>query len=494
VTSHRHRRLLSVDGGGDDGVALVVAISLVGLVSTLMLTLLAYTMRETGASGRDRQRSSTVAAAEGALDRTLAQIQSASLTSLPCGALPVVTSQQSAADRVSVQTSVTYYGADDVEVDCAAVVAGTPLVAAKIVAAGAAEALAGQSPAERTMETLVHLTPTFRDGLDKAIFADASITAANKLVVHGQDGRPDGNVYTNGDFSCSNDQHYHGSVYAKGEITLAGPCTVDVDAHSGTSFSGSSNAVVSGRVLVASGGATLATQTTVGQQVRAGGTISWSSCTPEKCFPGVSVPAVPSQDFPVLDWSPTVRQKFQDGGGFTSVIERNDCTEDADGQNAATRWLLESAATLPGPTVLRTTCELRLQKDVKNLRLGANLAVFADGGITMANSMTLLSTDPGQLRDLYLIQPYAASCSPGGITLDNRVTIDGSVRVLLYTPCDVRKANNSDHFGQIYAGGAVNLDNSLTMFYRPLPVWGVESSTSSVAHYRLDVVYKRETA
>lgn len=476
---------------GDDGVALVVAISLVGLVSTLMLTLLAYTMRETGASGRDRQRSSTVAAAEGALDRTLAQIQNADLTSLPCGALPVVTSRQSPADRVGVQTSVTYYDAGDVEVPCTDVVTGAPVAAAKVVAAGTLQALAGQSPAERTMETLVRLSPTFRDGLDKAIFGDASITAANRLVVNGQDGRPDGNIYTNGDFACSNNQHYHGSVYARGSITLSHQCTIDVDAHSGTSFSGSTNSTVSGRVLVTSGGATLASQTSVGQQVRTGGTISWSSCTPEKCFPGVAVPAVPSQDFPVLNWDSTVAQKFAAGGGFTQVVS---FTDGADCSAQAEEWMRSSAPTLTQPTVLRTTCELRLQKGIKELRLGANLAVFADGGVTMANSMTLLSGRKDQVRDLYLIQPHDAPCSPGGVTLDNRVTVHPSVRVLIYTPCDVRKANNSDHFGQIYAGGAVDLDNQLTMFYSPLPVWGVESSTSSVAHYRLDVVYKRETA
>lgn len=479
----------------DDGVALVVSTSLIGLVGVLALAMLAYAIGETRASGRDRQRSSAVTAAEGRLDLTLSQIQNASTSTLPCGQQAPATSQQSAADSFDVVTTVTYYDAAGLEVACTAVPT-TLVTEARVVSQATSDPLAGQAPAVRTMETLVRLTPTFRNGFDKAIFGEAGIAITNRARIYGQEGRPDADIYTNGDFTCNNNQEFHGSVYAQGSITLASNCRIFVDAHAGTFFKADNpQAVVSGNVLVAGGNATLDDQASVGQQVRATGTITWSGCTTEKCVPGVAVPPVPTQEFPQLVWNPTTAAEWAAEGGFTNVVEITDCTVDGD-SNPPGKWILDNAGSMTANTVLVTPCEVVLQRNSAAIELNKDLLVFADGGISFRNSLTIRSTAADERRRLYLIQPYDAvsthPCYEDGIELSNQVTVEPSVDDMLYSPCNIRKSNNSDHYGQIYAGGQAIVDNSLTMFYRPLPVFGVVND-NTVASYALDTQYKRET-
>lgn len=478
----------------DAGVALVVSVALIGLVSILMLTIVGYALRENASSGRDRQRSSAVMTAEGSVDAMLARIQSSAPGSLPCGTQPPVTVAQAVPDTLVSTTAVTYYDAAGAQVACGSV-ATAPVAQARVVSVVESTPVAGRAPARRAMETLVRLTPTFAHGLDKAIFGSAGVQLANHGEVFGRNGAPDADVYTNGDFTCNNNQRYHGSVYAQGSITLAGTCTIDVDAHARTGFRADNSGVsVSGRVLVSHGGASLVRHATVSQQVRTSGAISWDSCTPTKCFPATSVEPPPSQPFPVLNWNPTVRAEWA-ANGYPNVVENNDCalTGDANGPG---RWIMTNAAsTSRGKTVLVTNCQVVIQGNNNTVALAEDLAVFARGGVSFRNSLTIRSTTTAQRR-LYLVQPYdsvPSPCTSDGITLDNRVTIESTVDELIYTPCSIRKANNSDHYGQLYAGGRVVIDNRLTMFYRPLPVWGVTAPTTTVSSYSLDVAYKRET-
>ncbi|MBN9327739.1 MAG: hypothetical protein J0I87_12610, partial [Cellulomonas sp.] len=84
------------------------------------------------------------------------------------------------------------------------------------------------------------------------------------------------------------------------------------------------------------------------------------------------------------------------------------------------------------------------------------------------------------------------TCNGEGITLDNQVTVDNTVNTLLYSPCAIRKANQSQVVGQVYSGSTLTVDNQLNMTYVPLPVWGGLVSSNVVKSYAVQTMYKHE--
>lgn len=473
----------------DGGIALVVAISLIGLVSVLMLTMVAYALRETGASGRDRQRSSAVSAAEGQVDLTVAKIQQAVPATLPCGAQPGVNTKQSVADSISVITTITYYNAAEAVVACSSVPTST-VVSAKVSATATSAALAGQTPARRTIESLIRLTAEYDNGLNKAIFGNRGVQVSGSGTVYSQPGPPNADVYTSGDFSCSNNSSYNGSVYARGRIQFSNTCDVAVDLHAGTGLV-TEKTTVGGQALVTNGSATLKNTATVARPVRASGTITWGGCSkPGACFPGSPVAPVPVLSFPVINWIGA--EAAWAAAGYTNVVVKPNCN----GADTALQWIVNNAAsTTRGKTVLVTNCKISFSNGV-DVRLADDLAVFATAGFEFNNSVDVRSNN-SLLRRLYLMQPYDAGaphpCTSTGILAKNRFDVYTPVEVLLYSPCTIELSNNFDLFGQIYAGGDVKLSNSLDLFYRPLPIYGVPTPPGSTARsYALDTVYKRE--
>ncbi len=488
-------RLAGRRPSGEDGVALLVAVGVASLVAILCVTLVTLTVAETRGSGRERQRAEAVQFAEGQVDTTLARIQSSSPSTLPCNG-----SGQSAVsgpDVIDATTTVTYYDAAGNQVACSAAGPAGQVTSALVSTTATSQALAGAAPAERTVETLIKLTPTVEiDGLDKAIFGNSGVALANNGEVFGQNGLPDADVYTNGSFTCNNNQDFHGSIYAQGQISMASTCTVDVDAWAGTGFRADNTGVtIKGDVKVGNGNAVFNAQgATVAGTVTTSGTITgnqWRTRNcPAKCIQNASPGMPPAQAFPQLTWDGTVQAAWA-AAGYVNVVTNNSCNTLGD-SNGPGKWIMDNAATLTQPTILRTTCNVKIQKQNNLVALKNNLAVFADGGFEISNSLTIRSTNASQQRNLYFIQPYNAPSCGSGVSLDNRVTLEASVDLLLYSKCNVRKANNADHFGQIYAGGTATIDNRLTMYYKPLPVFGIANQQTVLTGYTLDVVYKRE--
>lgn len=489
---------------GEDGVALVVAVAVAGLVSILCVTLVTVTLSETRGSGRERQRAEAVQFAEGQVDTTLAQIQSSAPTTLPCAGTGQ--SAVSGPDVIDAATTVTYYDAVGNEVACSAAGPVAEVTSALVSTTATSQALAGAAPAERTVETLVNLTPTVEvDGLDKAIFGNSGVRLANHGEIFGQDGIPDADIYTNGNFVCDNNQQYHGSIYAQGSISMSSTCTVDVDVWAGTGFTANNTGVtIKGDVKVGNGSAAFnAKGATVAGTVTTSGSIAgnaWRGVNcPAKCTEGAAPGMPPAQDFPQLPYDDSVRAAWAapppTGGGFVKFKQIDTGCNPTGDSNEPGKWLLDNADNLLGPTILRTSCSIKLQKNSGVLELNDDLVIFADGGFDISNSLTIRSTDDDQ-RNLYFIQPWDAvaahPCMSDGIKLENRVTLESTVDLLMYSPCSIRKANNADHFGQVYAGGNAVVDNKLTMHYRPVPVWGIANKQTVLTGYTLDVVYKRE--
>lgn len=491
----------------DRGIALVVVVALMALIGVMIVTLVSLAIYESRASGRDRQRSSAVMTAEGQVDSLVSKIQTAPLTTLPCGTIPTA-DVSVRSDVMSLTNTVTYFTAAGVAVACSALTT-TEVASATIKSTSTSRALAGQAPAVRTVETLLKLTPTYGNDLDKAIFGDAGIRLANQADIYGEPGQMNADVYTNGNVTCDNNQHYYGSIYAQGSVSMSNTCVVEVDVWAKLGYSAMNPGVsVNGKVLVSNGNITL-NGSSLGQQARASGTVTGNVCsTAGKCFGAQTVAAPPAHALPQYNWDATVQaawvakgytvKVFPDAaaGYSCGMYSGTDQTYNGSVDNVA-RWVYENMATMP-KTVIYANCPgnpFKVQSNHSTIALNNDLAIFDTGGFSFANNTTIKSSTSTH-HLLYLIQPYNSvsthPCTADGISLDNQVTIEDTIDDLLYSPCSIRKANNSTHYGQIYGGGNVTIDNRLTMYYRPLPVFGLVVSGQPVEYYSADILYKRE--
>lgn len=473
--------------GDDNGVVMVVAMAIIALAGVMIITMTMIAVNENRGTSRDRTRSAAVASAEGQVDYTLAMIQNAAVSSLPCGT--TTTKTDSRPEKIMVTTTVTFIDASGAALACpppASSVAKQALVQATAVSTPRG----GGVTVNRKVETLLALQPNL--GMDKAIFGNAGVSVSNNFDLYGLNG-PDANVYTNGSFSCTNSEHYRGSIVAQGSITVGTKCTIDVNAWSKTGVT--SDGTIGNDVLVSNGAAAI-NGGTVGGKVRAVSITPASFCTanPAKCVTGATAAPVPAAvTFPQVgdtaDWVTP--------GGYT-VVTLNTCGDDTSPTNPA-RWIIDNGYRLTGKTLVSTSCTLSFPNSFQSTMSGArnsevylnnDLAVFATGGVSLSNSLLFTSTDTTK-HFLYFVQPYGSTCLSGnlGISLGNLVVMDSTISELLYTPCDVHKANQSSTYGQIYAGGQAYVDNKTDAYYVPIPVFGI---TNKVVSYTADILYKRE--
>ncbi|KQY25100.1 hypothetical protein ASD16_06575 [Cellulomonas sp. Root485] len=508
----------------EDGVALVAAMAVVMLVAMLMVVTVKIAMSESTASGRDRQRSSAVSTAESKVDTLMAQIQSSAPSALSsfCGTL--TGTADVASDDFATASTVTYYKPDGVtEVPCASIPT-TQVGYAKIRTSATSDALDNTSAAKRSVESLVSLTPAYGNDLDKAIFSNSNLTMSNKTVLTSASGTPDADIYTNGDFYCRNNQEFHGSIYAQGSVFLESQCTVSVDVWAkGKVQITNPSASIGGRVLSSSSTVSL-DKAAVGQQARAAGVVTGQVCgTAGKCFSNVAVDAPPTVAFPELIWDAATQAQwaahgytnvvtFPQGmytcglyGGTTKVTGPDGHPVSLNGKaDGVGMWLYENSWKLSGPTIVINTCPTsKIILQGVGILMNDNIVLLSRAGIQFTNNSQIKSvTGTATAADpnlLYFIQPakyYGATttCSGEGISLDNQVSVDSTVNTLLYSPCAIRKANQSTIVGQVYSGSTLSVDNQLDMAYVPLPVWGGIASQASIDSYSIQILYKRESA
>lgn len=498
--------------GKDGGIAMIVSIALMGLVAIIVLTLVSVATYEARSTGRDRQRSGAVMTAEGRVDTLLAQIQSAAPASLPCddGATTDGGDVSILADDQDVSAVVTYYNAAGAPVDCANL-STTLLTQAKVVVTSVSNQIAGTLPARRTVETLISLDPTYGNDLDKAIFGDAGIVIGNASTVTTPDGALDADVYTNGDFLCPNgsNQEYWGSIYAQGSITLNDRCKVLVDLHAGTFVNANhGHANVNGKVLAAGGNAYV--QGSIGGLVRASGTASGGGCVPSsKCVSNATdILPPPSSAFPEISWSGAIPGTWNAELGFTNVVTAPCAprTGPGDKMDGVGEWIRANASSLPANTVVLANCvgvtdpttgkPQKVYMSGIDLNLNKNLAVFASNGFTIDGAPTIKSTVSSEDRNLYLMHPYTSepTCVPGqpGIYIGNNVDFEATANVMLYSPCDIDKRNQSEITGQVYSGGVARISQNTDMVYVMLPMAGLSAVSSTVESYDVNIIYKRE--
>ena len=478
-------------GSADAGVTLVIAMMVMGVVSTLSVLVVTVAIRTNQDSGRDRQRTVTVNAAEAGVDASYAQIQASGVT-LPCRWPATGTSSVKAApDTATSYATISYFNAAGTPMTCTAGTLNVSAVkpaTAVIDGLGSAQPIAGQPVKQRHMQALVNLTPVYGDSLNKAIFADSSLAFNNQTTLVGNSG-PDADVYTNGNFTCANNQNFAGSVLAQGSITIQGTCTIAGDAWAKLNVSNSSgsNGSIGGRVLSSSGAITLPNNFSVNGTLLAAGSITWGGCSASgKCFPNTSVAAPQSFPFPILRGDAPTMQAWRDQG--YTVFYDNVC-------GSIKANIINVYAKKGSKTLVNTTCAVNFAGD-KDIPLSNDLAIFAYGGFSSSQQVSFASNS-STMRNLHWVVPADAvtsrPCATPGVTTDNQFNFAATVNMLVYSPCNISFANNADHLGQVFGGSNVAINNQFTMQFRPVPVWGVDPTSLPLLSYKIDIVYKRET-
>ena len=485
-------------GPRDAGITLVVAMMVMGVVSTLSVVVITVAIRSNQDSGRDRQRTVTVNAAEAAVDAVYASVQSSGVT-LPCR-WPATgsVSMQAAPDQATAYANVTYYDAAGAPMTCSAGVlnaAATKPATAVVDGFGTAPSIAGSPVRTRHMQAALNLTPVYGNSLNKAIFANSSLAFDNQTTLTGNSG-PDADVYTNGNFTCANNQNFAGSVLAQGGITIQGTCTIAGDAWAKGSVNNvsGSNGSIGGRVLSSTGSIALPSNLNVNGTLLAAGNITWDGCSASgKCFANTSSVAAPQvYPFPVLRGNDATMDIWR-AQGYT-VYDDNTCGSAPDYSTIKDK-IVSTYARTGVKTLVRTNCPVKFKSE-GDIPLSNDLAIFSYGGISSQNQVSFKSSN-STARVLHWVVPYDAAaslpCTSPGIATDQQFNFSTAVNMLVYSPCTISFSNNADHLGQVIGGSDVRINNQFSMQYRPVPVWGIDPTSLPLLSYKIDVVYKRET-
>jgi type II secretory pathway pseudopilin PulG len=467
----------------ESGLAMIAALIVIMITTLLSLVAVQSSLHSLNTSSVDRKRVLSIEAAEGGLDLAFKALQS---PSLPCTITGTLATSPTTASYTATINYFDTYPPSHPPLACP-LGDGVFPVGALIKVVGSTSA-AGYG--QRAMESLVQLTATL-GGFDKAIFANGALTFSNHDTVNGQSGS-NADVYSNTDFTCSNNTVIHGTLYVQGSITQSNSCSEDGDVWAKNDLTASGNALIGHDAKSSQGNITLSSNTTVGHDAFAYGTISATGTVTNSRFPGdKTLGDPPSEAFPTLNF---VASAWTAAGYTNQPPVNTDCTNDA----ASVYKLIESMATVPTKTVIQTTCPLSWSNHTV-LTQNVDLAIFSTGGFTTNQNFSVASTD-SKTHALYWIVPTSAGtlptpCTSPGITTSNQTgfgTTTVPMQLFIYSPCNVSFNNNqSTSYGQIYGGSKVTIGDLFTFTFSLSVVPGGSGGGSPTA-YQAAIAYKRE--
>lgn len=494
------------------GIAMVIAVAVIMLVSAVVATILVLVLRENGLSGRERQRAVSIASAEGQVDNLISRIDHASISSLTdgtlCGTIPAFASRVGP-DDLTITSDVAYYRADGSQImNCADVASGAAEARmAAVRATTTSTPLPNKAPVIRHFETIINLH--LNVNMKQAIFGNDGVTITNNnTVINGENGANNGDVYSNGYVNCRGE--IYGSVYARTTVTFENDCdwiAGDVWAVGNVTANANSMTMVgdikssSGNILLNHLGAQA--NKVFGGKAWAHGTVTGNACPSLKCNSNQSVNAPPTAIFPELTdahWTDPVT--VPEGLGFTA-INFSTCVADFNDPLSLGYWLKNNGPTLLQNTLVRMPDNCTVDFTNVNgqvMYLNKDVAIFARGN-GAANGLAFNITGrphfvgtAGALKNLYFIQDYQApQCSKVGIDVNNHITANENIRLLMYTPNKFYSASgNSDIIGQIFSGCVAEFNNVMHLSYSLLPVTGIQNINSM--SYSAEIVAKRETS
>lgn len=481
----------------DAGVTLVVAMMVMGVVTTLsvMVVSLAITTGET--TGKDGGRLIQVNAAEAAVDAAYADIQSSALN-LPCRWPPgagATTAVKSYPDVATTYAEIKYYTAASPNIPqaCSGTLAAG-IVPARAVITGIGST--GTSAAKkRQVQALINLKPETGNGFSKALFGESLVALANNASVTATGGET-ADIYSNGSFTCDNSPTFGGSIYAaNGSITMSSTCTATGDVWARDNVTLSGNKTIGGRVIAA--GVTAGTgiitadgNTGVNGTLIAKGNISWTPCTPAKCLKNQSAVAPPpSSPFPKLRGNAATLAIWAAQGYSIQAMPAGTC------DGAAGDWIKLQVASITTKKLYTSNCNV-IFANTQQTRFKEDVAIFAKGSISTSQQVSIESTDATP-HNVHFIQPYDAVASVpcvGSPVMgpSNQFSSATQISLMWYSPCNVSYGNQGGSYGQVYSGSTLTTNNQYTLVYRKVPVFGVDPTSLPTIAYKVDVIYKRE--
>lgn len=515
--AHLVRRVQRLTQGPerDSGIAMVVAIAVIMLVTAVVATLMVLAFRETGLSGHERQRAVAIASAEGQVDSLVSRIDHASVSTLTagtlCGTIPAFDTKVGR-DTLSIASLVTFYRLDattnaTVPMTCAEVAGGTyEATMAAVQATSTSAPLPNKPAAVRNFETIINLNLDV--SLDQAIFGNTGVTITNNnTVINGANGANNGDVYSNGYVNCRG--YIYGSVYAQTTVTMENDCdwiAGNVAAVGNVTANANSMTMV-GDITSSSGNISL---NQLGAQANkvfngrawAGGTVSGNACPGLKCNSNQSVAPPPTAAFPQVTAANWTTSVGAGGLGFTQISFPT-CVADFNNPTSLGYWLKNNGPTLTQKTLVRMPDNCTVDFTNVNgqvMYLNQDVAIFARGTGAANGTAFNITGRPhfigtaGDIKNLYFIQDYATpQCSKIGIDVNNHITAEENVRLLMYTPNKFYSASgNSEIVGQIFSGCVADINNVMDLTYSQLPVTGIQNINSMT--YSSEIVAKRETS
>jgi hypothetical protein len=332
-----------------------------------------------------------------------------------------------------------------------------------IVAKGYAPSKTSPHRAAKRLEQQIQLLPS--DSFRYALFtAPGGISGANKMTVNGD-------VYSNGDMSLSNNANVAGSVTSLGSVTTANNSTVGGDIHAGGDVTLNNPATtVLGNVY--SGGDVTMTGHVKGN-VQAAGTISGG--TVEGSRAQFSTPPAPvPQTLPEFTWDP---------GNYPSVVTH------ATPAAFNTYW---GARTGGFSGVHRVACPAPCTTPISfgsKWTITGDTTIVADGPVSLSRDLT---NGAGAPVTLTIVSLFTDTVTTKAITMSNNVTLPDDVGVVYYANQGSVKFNNLKHFtGSVYAS-SITLDQQFTLTFRPVSVPGFDFGVTSSSHFAIQAGAFRE--
>ncbi len=498
---HEDRNLLGREVRSEAGLAALMTVATVCTVMALGVAVLfqvsSIDQTTTEFSGQQAQ---ALNAAEGGLDLSIAEMQTGSVTNLPCGPGALTASLPTAPEGSRYSASISYYATfppTNGALSCSQVRSGAAIPQSAEVTSTGTDARVTQY-----MEALVKLTVAQAGAsvFDQALFVQGSASFSNAFNLDDPSGHDSANAYVNGSLTCGNSSAIQGNITVEGSFTGTNACTVSGNLTAVGNITEQNSAAIAGSAY-ATGNSGCGTGSTQGNilltnnavidqsayaycsiTLKNSGNVSGTSVAPDAAL---SNP--PAETFPTLTYSASAWS----AAGYTSVTN-NTCS--GAGSVYTTISAMSSAVS---PTVVLTTCALSWTNS-NTISLNQNLAIFSTGGFAMANSTNWNSVGSGT-HVLYLVVPSSVTCSNGspGITLQNSTQFANTLNVLFYTPCQFQATNSTGVMGQgqVYAG-TWSQGNAFSLKYTAVPTapgaTGGPSTSGQSATTTVAVVYERQ--
>jgi Tfp pilus assembly protein PilV len=433
------------------GVAMVIAIIVMMVVTSIALAVVGLSAHNSTGSATDRNRVTAVNAAEAGLNDWIAAARS----SANAACAPTDGSLNTTTPPASFHRTVTLYSTwppqDGKELACPPVT--TPL-AAQVSSTGSA--VSGSAFAtKRTMEMLVKLS-AFTGAYGYAIFSNTGLNLSNQLNDNGFQAI-DADVYTNGDFISNNNVVITGNAFAEGLMSLSNSTTIKGNGWANGSLSLDNNAQVIGNGTSSTSSISVSGGSAIHGNAISGTTITVSNGS----IGGSSTPNSPQSSPPHIDFPQWVYSQSDWTALGYSIQTFSDCT-------SAKNYLLGTMPTRSIVVRITAVCALQFSNN-DQINVRGNLGIVTDGSITTTNQVDWHPV--GGPFSVYLMRPYAAglNCASGNydFAFSNNTIWESGLTTGIYNACTVHMENLNGQWGQIIAN-TVSIDNNMTLSFVPL--------------------------